>query len=177
MIDIITQSLNDLRWNKSWNRYGRKKLDLADGGEDEPDRYYFITGLIRDWSRCAYNNYTPSLKISKASYLEKHHMLMGLAAMLIKEYDPAFTYTSIQFSKCVKTPKHRDRNNIGNSVIVGFGDYTGGSLIIYDEQGNEHAHDIYHKPLVFNANQEYHRTQDFKGTRFTITWFTIKDFN
>ena len=46
MIDIITQSLNDLRWNKSWNRYGRKKLDLADGGEDEPDRYYFITGLI-----------------------------------------------------------------------------------------------------------------------------------
>ena len=177
MIDIITQSLNDLRWDKSQHRYGRKTLDLANGDKDEPERYYFITGLIRDWSLREHNNWTPSLKISKASYLEKHHMLMGLAAMLIKEYDPTFTYTSIQFSKCVKTPKHRDRNNIGNSVIVGFGDYTGGSLIIYDEQGNEHAHDIYHKPLVFNANQQYHRTEDFTGMRYTITFFTIKDFN
>jgi len=25
--------------------------------EEEPDRYYFITGLIRDWSRREYNNY------------------------------------------------------------------------------------------------------------------------
>ena len=177
MLDIITQSLNELKWNKTWTPYGRKSLNSATEGEVEPERRCFITGLIRDWSIREHNNYTASLRLSKPSKLIKHQMLMALAAMYIKEYDPSFAYTSIQFSKCVKTPKHRDRNNVGKSVIVAFGDYTGGGLIIYDEDGGEHTHDIYHKPLVFNANQYYHRTEDFVGTRYTITWFSVKDFN
>jgi len=178
MLDVITQALMDLKWNRTFNsRYGRTNINIANEGKNEPDRYCFITGLIRDWSRRQYNNYTASLRISKASKIQKHQLLMQLALMYIKEYDPNFKYTSIQFAKCMKTPKHKDKNNVGDSVIVAFGDYTGGGLIMYDEEGNEHIHDIYHKPLVFNANENYHRTEDFVGTRFTITFFQIKDFN
>ena len=148
MIDIMTQSLNDLQWSKS-NSMKRTVLNIAEGDHKEPDRYSFITGLIRDWLPCAHNNYTQSLRLSSSSKLKKHQMLMCLASMYIKEYYP-----------------------------VAFGDYTsGGGLIIYDEDGHEHVHDIFHKPLVFNASQQYHRTQDFVGTRYSITWFSMKGFD
>ena len=179
ILNELTTELNNLRWSKSNNKkYGRQSLNVSrtDEGEEEPDRYYFIGGLIRDWSRREYNNFTPSLRISKASKLKKHQRIIELATKYIELLDPNFTYTSIQFSKCMLTPKHVDKNNVGLSTIVGIGDYTDGSLIIYDEEGNEHTHDIYHKPLVFNANQQYHRTQDFTGTRYTITWYCVKDF-
>jgi len=175
MLDVITQALIDLKWNKNFDR--RPRINITNEGGGKPNRHCFITGLIRDWSKRSHNNYTASLRISKASKIQKHHKLMQLASMYIKEYDPNFKYTSIQFAKCMHTPKHKDKNNVGDSVIVAFGDYTGGGLIMYDEEGNEYIHDIYHKPLVFNANENYHRTEDFVGTRFTITFFTIKDFN
>ena len=175
MLDVITQALIDLKWNKNFDR--RPRINITNEGGGKPNRHCFITGLIRDWSKRSHNNYTASLRISKASKIQKHHKLMQLASMYIKEYDPNFKYTSIQFAKCMHTPKHKDKNNVGDSVIVAFGDYTGGGLIMYDEEGNEHIHDIYHKPLVFNANENYHRTEDFIGTRFTITFFKIKDFN
>ena len=175
MLDVITQALIDLKWNKNFDR--RPRINITNEGGGKPNRHCFITGLIRDWSKRSHNNYTASLRISKASKIQKHHKLMQLASMYIKEYDPNFKYTSIQFAKCMHTPKHKDKNNVGDSVIVAFGDYTGGGLIMYDEEGNEHIHDIYHKPLVFNANENYHRTEDFVGTRFTITFFKIKDFN
>ena len=175
MLDVITQALMNLKWNKNFDR--RPRINITNEGGGKPNRHCFITGLIRDWSKRSHNNYTASLRISKASKIQKHHKLMQLASMYIKEYDPNFKYTSIQFAKCMHTPKHKDKNNVGDSVIVAFGDYTGGGLIMYDEEGNEHIHDIYHKPLVFNANENYHRTEDFVGTRFTITFFKIKDFN
>ena len=178
ILNELTTELNNLRWSKSSNKkYGRQSLNVSrTDDEEEPDRFYFICGLIRDWSRREYNNYEASLRISKASKLKKHQRIIELATKYIELLDPNFTYTSIQFSKCMLTPKHVDKNNVGLSTIVGIGDYTDGSLIIYDEEGNEHTHDIYHKPLVFNANQQYHRTQDFTGTRFTITFYNVKDF-
>ena len=178
ILDEITTELNNLKWSKSNNKkYGRQSLNVSrTDDEEEPDRFYFIGGLIRDWSRREHNNYEASLRISKASKLPKHQRVIELATKYIELLDPNFTYTSIQFSKCMLTPKHVDKNNVGLSTIVGLGDYTDGSLIIYDEEGNEHTHDIFHKPLVFNANQQYHRTQDFTGTRFTITFYNVKDF-
>ena len=178
ILDEITTELNNLKWSKTKNKkYGRQSLNVSrTDDEEEPDRYYFITGLVRDWSARVHNNFTPSLRISKASKLQKHQRVIELATKYIELLDPNFTYTSIQFSKCMLTPRHVDKNNVGLSTIVGLGSYEGGSLIIYDEEGNEHTHNIFHKPLVFNANQQYHRTQDFTGTRFTITFYNVKDF-
>ena len=179
MIDTLNELTNELihlKWSKARNKkYGRKLLSVADG-EEEPDRFYFITGLVRDWSMRPHNNYKQSLVVSKPTHNKKHKRAIELATKYMTLYNPLFQYTSIQFSRCMQTPRHVDKNNVGDSIIVGIGDYTDGSLIIYDEEGNEHTHDIYHKPLVFNANQQYHRTGEFSGDRITITWYTVKDF-
>ena len=176
VLDELTLELNKLYWDKNCHPYKRRKtLDIAKEGEDEPERYYFIIGKIRDWSRREHNNYTASIRISKASKQKKHNKITELATKFIKEYDPDFKYTSIQFSKCMRTPIHRDRNNVGESVIVGLGDYKGGTLDIYDGDIMSSI-DVHHKPYKFNGSTTYHKTGEFEGMRYTITFFNIKPF-
>jgi len=52
ILNELTTELNNLRWSKSNNKkYGRQSLNVSHtDDEEEPDRFYFITGLIRDWS-------------------------------------------------------------------------------------------------------------------------------
>ena len=62
--ELTEEELVNLRWSKMTNKkYGRKSLNVAERADDEPDRYYFIAGLVGDWSRREHNNYTQSLVI------------------------------------------------------------------------------------------------------------------
>jgi hypothetical protein len=90
-------------------------------------------------------------------------------------YDKKFKYTSIQYNKNNQCQKHLDKNNIGESMIVGLGDYTGGELIIYDQDGNNPVkHDIRYKPLKFNGSIYPHETAPFEGERYTLVFYSIK---
>jgi hypothetical protein len=90
-------------------------------------------------------------------------------------YDKKFKYTSIQYNKNNQCQKHLDKNNIGESMIVGLGDYTGGELIIYDEDGNNPVkHDIRYKPFKFNGSIYPHETAPFEGERYTLVFYSIK---
>ena len=178
MIDTLNELTNELihlKWSKARNKkYGRKLLSVADG-EEEPDRFYFITGLVRDWSMRPHNNYKQSLVVSKPTHNKKHKRAIELATKYMTLYNPSFQYTSIQFSRCMQTPRHVDKNNVGDSIIVGIGDYEGGTIDIYDGD-NITPINIWHTPHRFNANTTYHKTGNFSGIRFTITWYTVKDF-
>jgi hypothetical protein len=76
--------------------------------------------------------------------------------------------TSITLNHGVKAKKHRDGFNIGDSVIVGIGDYDGGKLRVYSNDTDYVAHDIKDKPLMFNGAVLAHETEDFTGDRYTI---------
>jgi hypothetical protein len=75
-------------------------------------------------------------------------------------------FNSICLNHNVKCLKHKDGKNIGNSTIVGIGDYTDGGLWVEDE-----LHDIFEKPLCFNGAEKEHWTQDFDGDRYTLVFF------
>lgn len=86
-----------------------------------------------------------------------------------------WTYQSITLNHGVQAKKHIDIQNNGDSVIVGIGDYTGGSLNVYDISGVEFvAHDIHDKPLMFNGAIYPHETQPFEGERYTMIFFKQK---
>ena len=85
-----------------------------------------------------------------------------------------FIYTSIQYNYNHKCKKHIDKNNIGDSYIIGFGDYTGGKLIIYDKDNNPEYIDIKNKFYKFNGANFYHETEDFTGQRYSLVFFNIK---
>jgi hypothetical protein len=53
------------------------------------------------------------------------------------------------------------------SMIVGFGDYTGGELYVEGE-----LFDIRFKPIEFDGWKLRHWTNQFQGERFSLVWFT-----
>ena len=65
--------------------------------------------------------------------------------------------------------KHIDSKNVGESLLVGFGDYTGGETSIYLDK--EHVFDIQNNSLIFNGSEIEHRSLPFKGTRYSLVFF------
>ena len=82
-----------------------------------------------------------------------------------------FIWHTITLNHNVKAKKHIDGQNVGESFIVGFGDYTGGKLRTYSDEVEYVAHDIKDKPLKFNGALIAHETEDFTGERYTIIFY------
>jgi hypothetical protein len=85
---------------------------------------------------------------------------------------PDFRYTSIQLNQNYQTAAHTDKGNRGISLIVGFGDYEGGELLIEDQPVS-----IQYTPVLFDGSRLTHSTAPYTGSRFSIVFFTVdRDF-
>ena len=99
-------------------------------------------------------------------------LLMDLYLKKIR--NSKFKYTTIQYNKNHKCTKHKDGRNVGISYIIGLGDYTGGELIVFDENDkNPIKHNIRNKFFSFNGSKHFHVTAPFKGERYTMVFFNV----
>jgi len=83
-------------------------------------------------------------------------------------------YTSITVNQNYQANPHYDRNNVGDSFLVAFGNYTGGNLVIH-EGPQEGVHDICRKPIVADFSQALHSVQNFEGNRYSLVFYTYYD--
>mmetsp|Transcript_23158 Transcript_23158/g.82718 ORF Transcript_23158/g.82718 Transcript_23158/m.82718 type:complete len:144 (-) Transcript_23158:145-576(-) len=108
--------------------------------------------------------------------LPGHQKLYGLLSDLVSEHAPAgFVWHSITLNKDLQCRRHTDRGNHGPSLIIGFGDYTGGKLGVWQPWGKDGAPtivDIKHRLVSFDGKTQPHETQPFTGTRFTAVFYS-----
>jgi hypothetical protein len=78
-------------------------------------------------------------------------------------------HSSYTINKNLECLPHRDKNNVGDSVIVSLGKFKGGRLIVEGKY-----FDICRKPFKFNGAKQTHRTEPFEGNRYTIVFYNIK---
>lgn len=119
---------------------------------------------------------TREFGIGEFSWNRKYpDLLRALINFGNKVVPPGWEYTAITLNKNVRAKKHRDGNNVGRSVIVGIGDYTGGDLRVWNLAGTEHADlDLRDRPAMFNGALRAHETQPFDGERWTIIYYRQK---
>ena len=80
--------------------------------------------------------------VSVATYSRRSPWLTRLLAAFCHKENPSFKFTSIQVNKNYASRPHVDRNNLGESLIIGLGNYTGGDLWTHEAKGNkEHTLD------------------------------------
>jgi len=78
-----------------------------------------------------------------------------------------FAYTSIHLNNNVICPKHKDCNNVGDSLLVSFGDYSGCNIVV---DGTEY--DTNCKPIVFNGTLlEHYNTNDLIGNKYSLIYY------
>lgn len=80
-----------------------------------------------------------------------------------------FTFTSVHLNKNVVCGEHRDKHNIGTSVIVAFGDYEGCRLL------TEHGDDVdtnCHAILFDGRNTTHWNSPLISGTKYSLVFYT-----
>ena len=151
---------SDFYWQKNYNRLNvLQEGDLCYQG--------FCLGIVFSW------NGGHGWRISGTSKMPKFKPLLENGMKLINSYDPKFDCSTIQFNKNYKVKKHIDSNNVGESYIIGLGSYSGGELIVYDEQDEPTYVNINHRFYKFNGSKYWHETADFIGERITLVFFKL----
>jgi hypothetical protein len=83
-------------------------------------------------------------------------------------------YNAITVNENYVCAPHYDKNNIGESLVVAFGDYTGGELVIHE--GNlKGSHNVCHRPLVTDFSKVLHSVKPFTGERFSLVYYLYDD--
>ena len=132
----------------------------------ELNRYRPTVGVGRSqtWGIVSKRSMPPDLSRNSWRHSQLHFLLTEYA----KKHVP-IPYTSIQVNQNLQCNFHLDKNNIGLSYIIAFGDFEGGELTI----GN-YKHHIKYSPLLFDGSKEFHKTECFRGTRYSIVYHTLK---
>ena len=86
-----------------------------------------------------------------------------------KHVKPHINWTSVQVNKNFSCAPHKDIGNLGDSYIVGLGNYVNGELVVEDAPYN-----INHRGLLFNGSQHLHWTKDWSGQRITLVYHTLE---
>jgi len=91
-------------------------------------------------------------------------------------YFPEFNYTSVQCNKNFPCPRHIDSTNVGTSILLCLGDYTGGELVVegFQSDGSDAVVDNKNSLFQFNGAKYYNWVKPFQGTRYSLVFFSNK---
>jgi len=84
-----------------------------------------------------------------------------------------FPFTSITVNQNYQAQPHKDKGNVGQSFLVGFGNYTGGELKIHEGE-LEGLHDI-RTPVITDFSKVIHSVEDFTGDRYSLVYYNIRN--
>ena len=85
-----------------------------------------------------------------------------------------FDFNSIQVNHNVVCSKHLDSKNIGNSLLVSFGDYEGCNLII-ENNGGSKEFNTNCSPIIFDGTKlEHYNTPLISGNKYSLVFYKTK---
>lgn len=84
------------------------------------------------------------------------------------------SFNAITVNQNYKAAPHKDKNNVGVSFLVAFGNYQGGRLRIW-EGDLSGTHNIHHTPLITDFSKVLHSVEDFEGDRYSLVYYQFKN--
>ena len=116
------------------------------------------------------------LLLSRYLGFRKFQELFQKTVEIFRMFNKDFEFTTIQYNQNYVCRKHIDTRNVGESYIIGVGDYEGGELLVFwnGKDNPPEKIDINHKYFKFNGSQYYHETVPFTGNRWTMIFFNLQ---
>lgn len=149
-LKVIEEILKNTRFPRSKTKNNYKKST----GYGESEGFGFIRRRGRVPGPCQRNRKYPEL------WLE----LQKLGALIPIQYD------AVQVNLNCTCDEHRDKGNLGLSLLISGGDYRGGEL------KTEHGtFDAKYRGVLFDGSKIMHsNTPIIRGWKFTLVFFTIE---
>lgn len=167
---LVLSMLRELKWPRTQRPNVLRKSHVE---KSEKTGYEgFVLGIVTSWAgKGEKSGYRKLLSLKTQE--PKYKKLFRETKKLMRLKDPKFKFTSVQYNKNHRTARHRDASNVGVSYIVGLGDYTGGELIVFDEnEQNPQKYNIKNKFYSFNGSKYPHETSPYKGERYTLVFYS-----
>jgi len=120
--------------------------------------------------------YDPEKKMYKSKAMEDNPWLLDMFKEYSLNYFPTFVWSEIQINNQTegsRTKEHLDKINVGDSILIAFGDYTGGRTYIKNKNDkNYEILDARHQPIQFNGAERKHGvTTVSSGDRFSLVFY------
>jgi len=120
--------------------------------------------------------YDPEKKMYKSKAMEDNPWLLDMFKEYSLNYFPTFVWSEIQINNQTegsRTKEHLDKINVGDSILIAFGDYTGGRTYIKNKNDkNYEILDARHQPIQFNGAERKHGvTTVTSGDRFSLVFY------
>merc|ERR1712085_127501 len=162
---------------KGWVGNNSTNRKTASGGKEPIQSDTF--GLVKD-----HNQAFPTVGVRSTEYPELTKLVNWWARL---NCGPNFKWTTFTINHNWSSKAHRDKNNVGMSMITAMGEFVGGSLVVYNNDDRKTKpdqwdirdlsdvteHDIKCKSVFFNG-KNIHRTMPFEGNRTSIIFFESK---
>ncbi len=82
-----------------------------------------------------------------------------------------FKFGAVQLNNNTVCPPHYDSANVGSSMLISFGEYTGCNIVIEGIM-----YDAKYSPIIFNGSERQHwNTNDLQGNKYSLVFYTIKE--
>ena len=82
-----------------------------------------------------------------------------------------FKYSQVQINKNYLCPPHKDSSNVGESILLTLGDFTGGNTQVQIENDVIIDYNSHHNIVKFNGSKYLHWTEPFVGNRYAVVFF------
>ena len=107
----------------------------------------------------------------ETTFMTHHPELKTIFQQLVNLHCPEpFTVDQVQINHNWQSPPHRDAGNVGESWIIGLGDYEGGETVV--EFPKEHIeYNIKNTFIKFNGSKYIHWTKPYEGNRYSLVFY------
>ena len=175
-LERFTKEVLDKIDGKSGTR--RKKMYQRGNMTNEPKGSYSITFGYTSMSYLSKTKSRMPSDISGLYYTKlrgEHPELKGILQQLVDLHSPTqITVDQVQINRNWRSPPHRDSGNVGESSIIGMGDYVGGQTIVEYSPDHIHEYDIKNKFVRFDGSRYTHYTMPFSGDRYSLVFYNHK---
>jgi hypothetical protein len=119
-------------------------------------------GCVFGITKGRYNGVVGESRMSK-KYPNIYNEIVRIGKMICP-----FEFKSIQLNHNLVCPKHKDKNNIGVSLLVSFGEYEGCNIVIENKEYNTNCN-----PVIFNgAEMEHWNSEMIGGNKYSLVYFS-----
>lgn len=167
MLDMLTQ----VEYKSGCDRYKLCKTKKGDGSILYGNTWRAFLKYDKEGNK-VYRPRDPDDPTKFLSKAQQDYPELLFAFQEFRDYHfPDFEFSHVMMNKSYPVDWHLDKANVGESVVIAFGDYVGGSTQIVDDNGKVKNLDTRHRPVKFDGSKIKHRVEPFTGERYALVFF------
>lgn len=133
----------------------------ADNSNSNRNGFPVYRGAIFGMVRGRFNGIT-QLSMETKKHPELYDELVRIGKIICP-----FEFNKIQLNHNLTCPPHKDSHNQTQSILISFGDYVGGKLII-----DKKTYSAFNTPTIFDGSKLEHYNEPHIGDKYSIIYFS-----